>query len=808
MDSLVTLAKLFDGKIFRIPDYQRGFAWEEEQLSDFWEDLSNLTDDRNHYTGMLSFKKLEKEYINNWTDEKWIFDDKGYEAYHVVDGQQRLTTCAILINSILTFVKKIDRHYLNGESIENIKERYIIESRKPQNILKAYKFGYESDNPSFEYLRYYVFEENNPGDLVETFYTLNLHRAKKYFDEKVEKLFNEKGIEGIEFLLKKLTTSLKFNIHYISSNFDVFVAFETMNNRGKKLSNLELMKNRLIYLTTLYPEHLINTDEKNKLREKINDAWKEVYFQLGRNKNNPLNDDEYLKNHWILHFKYSRNRGDDYIRFLLDQQFHPNAVYGIPRTVKIEEIDEHDDEDIYIEDLNNISEDALLPNDITEYIESLKSAAKYWYYISNPRDNSGFDEEEIKWLNKLDRIGMAYFKPLVVATYINDEVTTEERIKLFKVIEKFIFLCFRMAKYQASYLSHIGYSYARELYKKEKNIGEITTFFEENFIRNIPEATETFATKINANFKNGTGYYGWYDLKYFLFEYELSLSEKTFIVRLDDWTNFIRNKRDYISIEHIFPQTPTRWYWRNQFRNFNDKEQLYLSNSLGNLLALAQSINSSLQNDEFEEKKKPSKSGRRGYSKGSNSELEIYEYKDWNPKTILERGNKLLSFMEERWGFKFNDDKRYELLGLGFMREERDQGPDLLKEDFEERDRISSTYESALTISDYLEKKQQKMTDIYYVLYKKLKEKVPSFFEVAYKNYIAFKLDSKSTLAEIHVQSAQIKILISEPSKIENRIGTKISDSYGWTKNYSLIIKKMKDIDRVVEIIHDNVNGL
>lgn len=173
MDSLVTLAKLFDGKIFRIPDYQRGFAWEEEQLSDFWEDLSNLTDDRNHYTGMLSFKKLEKEYINNWTDEKWIFDDKGYEAYHVVDGQQRLTTCAILINSILTFVKKIDRHYLNGESIENIKERYIIESRKPQNILKAYKFGYESDNPSFEYLRYYVFEENNPGDLVETFYKKN-----------------------------------------------------------------------------------------------------------------------------------------------------------------------------------------------------------------------------------------------------------------------------------------------------------------------------------------------------------------------------------------------------------------------------------------------------------------------------------------------------------------------------------------------------------------------------------------------------------------------------------------------------------
>lgn len=42
-----------------------------------------------------------------------------------------------------------------------------------------------------------------------------------------------------------------FNIHEIEDDYDVFVAFETMNNRGKKLTNLELLKNRLIYLTTL-----------------------------------------------------------------------------------------------------------------------------------------------------------------------------------------------------------------------------------------------------------------------------------------------------------------------------------------------------------------------------------------------------------------------------------------------------------------------------------------------------------------------------------------------------------------------------
>ena len=88
MDTLATLAKLFDSKIFRIPDYQRGFAWEEEQLSDFWEDLSNLTEDRSHYTGMLSLKKLDKQNISKWTDERWIFEDKGYEAFILLTGSK------------------------------------------------------------------------------------------------------------------------------------------------------------------------------------------------------------------------------------------------------------------------------------------------------------------------------------------------------------------------------------------------------------------------------------------------------------------------------------------------------------------------------------------------------------------------------------------------------------------------------------------------------------------------------------------------------------------------------------------------
>jgi len=296
MNDLVSLSELFDKRIYRIPDYQRGYAWTTNQLEDFWDDLNNLTEDRFHYTGMLSLKLLGKDVWDNWDEERWIIRDKGYNAFHVVDGQQRLTTFVILVSSIIKCASSNDILYLNSDDIEDIKSRYIVEFKKPEKLLSAYKFGYESDNPSFEYLRYEILGESQSKTLLETFYTLNLENAKKYFDEKVAELYKNKGLDELESLFRKLVNRMHFNIHYIDDDFDVFVAFETMNNRGKKLSNLEILKNRLIYLTTIYPD-VISKDEKDSLRKKINEAWKEVYYQLGRNKNNPLNDDEYLRNH-------------------------------------------------------------------------------------------------------------------------------------------------------------------------------------------------------------------------------------------------------------------------------------------------------------------------------------------------------------------------------------------------------------------------------------------------------------------------------------------------------------------------------
>ena len=645
MNDLLSLSKIFDESIYRIPDYQRGYAWTQTQLEDFWEDLDNLSNDRNHYIGMLSLKELKNEDdFKDWEDgDKRILKEKKYKAFHVVDGQQRLTTFVIFISCILEIAEKNNITYLNGSDLEEIKTRYIVEYKKPEKIIKSYKFGYEKDNPSFEFLRYKILGENASKDIKESFYTLNLETAKLFFNSKLEIFFKEKGTEGLKDLFKKTVNQLQFNIHYIEDDFDVFVAFETMNNRGKKLSNLEILKNRLIYLTTIYDDSVLDQYSKNQLRKDINDAWKEVYYELGRNKNNPLNDDTYLKNHWTLYFKYSRNKGDDYIKFLLGQYFTSKAVYGLKRSTIYSDYVENDIEDDDTKEMVEIveeSDDKLNPNEIKDYVDSLKSVAKYWYYSFNPNQSPFMNNDEIEWVNKLNHIGINYYRTLVVASFVNSSVSSEQRIRLFKVIEKSIFMFFRMAKWQSNYQSTVSYNYARELMKEQINIETIIEELENKFRKNEQEATEAFVQKITTLFKNNDGFYSWNGLKYFLFEYEMKLYEKTYVPKLTDWDAFTKNEKDHISIEHIFPQTPTRYYWRNQFRDYtNNVERHNLTNSLGNLLALSQSVNSALQNDEYEQKKEGYNKRKRGYKNGSYSEIEVAtNYADWNPKSIKSRG--------------------------------------------------------------------------------------------------------------------------------------------------------------------------
>ena len=694
-NELQSLSVLFQNRLFRIPDYQRGYAWKHEQLVDFWEDLLNLHEDRYHYTGLLSLKAVNRKDTHLWHEDVWLLDI-GYKPFHVVDGQQRLTTFSILMYEITAFVKSVpdnkdkadEEIFLGYESLKDIKAKYVLRKRPPQNIVTTYLFGYETDNPSSDYLKYKVFEEPFGGTVFETYYTKNLKYAKTFFAENLRAMYESEGMDGIELLYEKLTLRLMFNLHEIEDDYDVFVAFETMNNRGKKLTNLELLKNRLIYLTTLFDDSQLDTRDKEQLRKNINDAWKEVYYQLGRNQDAPLSDDDFLRAHWITYFQYSRKRGDDYIRFLLSKFSAKNVFEKFTVTTQAETSEplpgfETSDDDDAADDTPEsepVLVSKLAPMEISDYVNSLKTLAEYWYYSYFPYDSISLTDGEKVWIDKLNRVGIGYFRPLVVAALATANRTTAiERIALFQAIERFIFLSFRVGGFNASYKSSDYYNKARDILRGNTTIILVTEDLTNTVNKDKASLIANFITRTDRRFDSGEGFYGWCELRYFLYEYEYGLSTRNNLQKVD-WNLFTKVEKDKVTIEHILPQTPTKWYWRNQFRQNTENEIKLLSASLGNLLPLAQSINSSLQNDSFPDKKSPSSSCSRGYVNGSHSEIEVASEQDWTAHNILNRGLLLLGFMESRWKFMLTDTQKMHLLHIDFVNDGRAESPELPEE--------------------------------------------------------------------------------------------------------------------------------
>lgn len=676
-NELQCLSELFHNRLFRIPDYQRGYAWQQSQLIDFWNDLINLQEDRYHYTGLLSLKILKNDEIKNQDNSDLWMVKKGFKPCHIVDGQQRLTTFIILLNEIVEFISKLDENLgksndnivLGYDTLKDIVAKYICQHRPPNNQITTYLFSYEVDNPSADYLRYKIFNEPYSGTVNETYYTKNLKFAKSFFHKNLSEFHKTEGVEGLNNLYLKLTLKLMFNIHEIEDKYDVFIAFETMNNRGKKLTNLELLKNRLIYLTTLYSDDKFDERDKSSLRKEINDAWKEVYYQLGRNEKIPLSDDEFLRAHWICYFAYSRRKGDDYIHFLLNKFSAKNIFEKKP--VVIGKTSEDIDVDYDIEDAVSESVDSemlevskLKPKEISAYVNSLKDTAKYWYDTFFPMQSKNLTKEEKLWIDRLNRIGIGYFRPLAMAIISRRDLTEEKRINVFKAIERFIFIHFKLGRSNATFMSSEYYRAARRIYLKQMDISDLVSYIIETTDDDIEYEISKFVAEIKDHFRNMDGFYYWNSIKYFFYEYELHLAQKNNIDKVS-WEMFTKIEKDKVSIEHILPQTPTD-YWRNQFKQFNDNEIKLLSCALGNLLPLSQSINSKMQNASFEDKKASQSSGRRGYQNGSHSEIEVSKETNWSADIIYKRSKSLLEFMEKRWNFKYTEKQMDNLIYVTF----------------------------------------------------------------------------------------------------------------------------------------------
>lgn len=637
MMDLQNLTSIFKERLLRIPDYQRGYAWTDSQLTDFWEDLLQLQSDRVHYTGVITLEPVSENIWSKWEDDEWIIEDLGYKPFYIVDGQQRLTTAMILIQAIIESLTI--GQFIASQSAPKIKEKFIM-SQAEQGIAKSFIFGYEKDNPSNEFLKTQIFNEfSSKYQSKETLYTKNLIAAKSFFIQRLKEL----NIDEISIIYKKLTQKLKFNLYEISDEIDVFVTFETMNNRGKPLSNLELLKNRLIYLSTLFEDNR----SKKTLRHDINNAWKTIYEYLGKSLGKTLDDDAFLRNHWIIYFKFTKEKGDDYIKYLLEEKFTAKSV-------------------LYSKNIN----EALEIKEISDYVTSLQRSIKYWFYMHNPYFQIVEDvtDRQKVILEKLNRLSFRRFKPLILAAYVAKK-EPEQIALMLEQIERFNFTIFYISQRRPSIRETEFFNLARKLLSNEIEIPEVmdkihhafTTYFDIN----------RFILAIEDKYKFGKqeGFYSWDGLRYFQYEYEQHLKQnsKQSADKLswNEWNN--NYHKDFVTIEHIFPQKPTDSYWISHFGMLDKEQQHLLTHSLGNLVPLSRAKNSKLQNYAFDLKVNNGKGC--GYFNGSYSEIEICQPPlIWDPSIIKQRGLNLLKFMEKRWNIQLGDESlKCKLLHVEFL---------------------------------------------------------------------------------------------------------------------------------------------
>ncbi|RYY41652.1 MAG: DUF262 domain-containing protein [Chitinophagaceae bacterium] len=616
-----TIREIFNNRLFRIPDYQRGYSWEDQHLDDFWQDLMNLRKDKVHYTGMISVEEVPPSEYNFWQEDRWIIEGKNEKAYFIVDGQQRLTTVIILLWVIVNYLDENEE--LSYDNKESIIEKYIYASN-PKHNLKSYIFGYHKDNPSYEFLKREIFEQTDDGGyrvLEETAYTNNLMNAKNYFDQRVKRLVHGER----ETLYNKITKQLKFDFKVLEKELDIFIVFETMNNRGKPLSNLEKLKNRLIYLSTLLPDDEV---KRKVLREQINESWKVVYKYLGLSTDRKIDDDAFLQNHWIMYSRYDRRQPEFYANDIFEKVFTTdNVVKG---------------ETSYAE--------------IQNYISSIASAVKVWFAMYNPSHSRAKEEVSslriLHWFRKLNRLGYKAFGPLIMAALLKED-DDDELVFFLKSVEAYVFLLYNVSYRKSNTGTYHFFAQASEVYRESISVRAITDdirywIYGDSDYRGYFDL-ESFQLHLNELFSrdNGSGYLDWKTIRYFLYEYELSL-------RFVSSSKYTWRELDELAL--ILPREPVKLCWRNTLRDYRASERLRLAGSLGNIV-LCKRNTAPTQELCFED-------FRPILENGTENQKEVADFDEWNASSIYRRGLDMLSFMEKRWGIHIDANDKKKLLFL------------------------------------------------------------------------------------------------------------------------------------------------
>ncbi len=227
-----------NGKIYRVPPFQRDYSWHEENWEDLWQDIEGLhgKPDSSHYMGALVLQSSS-------TSDK---------EFTIIDGQQRLATLSIVAIAVIDKIQKLveqeEQKEANQERQEILKRTYLSD-RDPRSLRYSSKLILNENNNDF-------YQSN----LINLKRPLNIRSLSKsnqlpwqsfqYFSNQLEELPDviKSGENLTSFLTDTVAQRLLFIQINVEDELNAYTVFETLNARGIELSSTDLLKNYLFSL--------------------------------------------------------------------------------------------------------------------------------------------------------------------------------------------------------------------------------------------------------------------------------------------------------------------------------------------------------------------------------------------------------------------------------------------------------------------------------------------------------------------------------------------------------------------------------
>ena len=256
-----TILGLFSSKEtdFLIPDYQRPYAWTQDECETLWNDIFAFAFPDDNYS---NFNVNDKYFLGSI-----VFFENENEKLEVIDGQQRLTTFMLLLRA---FYKKIDKLVEKNDNILNIKrdiEKCIWKIEELGNVnkdkLKIDTMVATDDdkNDFINILKTGEIIENSKSNYVKNY---------KFFVNKIDEFSNDYLTCSLYLPIRILNNCIFLPIKADTQETALRI-FSTLNDRGLPLSDADIFKAQLYKYYNLKGEKNKFVSDWKELENKVKD---------------------------------------------------------------------------------------------------------------------------------------------------------------------------------------------------------------------------------------------------------------------------------------------------------------------------------------------------------------------------------------------------------------------------------------------------------------------------------------------------------------------------------------------------------